>query len=79
MSGETIRATLATIAVRDTVPPDEQLSLLPFKVGELAGFRIGGIIPGRALMLTLAPCLRATSLIAWRAARSASISKSTVR
>jgi hypothetical protein len=54
-SDETIRATLATITVRDTVPPDEQLSLLPFKVGELAGFHIGGIIPGRAVMLTDAP------------------------
>ena len=29
----------------------EQLGLLPFRVGELAGFRVGGIIPGRAVML----------------------------
>jgi hypothetical protein len=47
-----IRATLASVKVRDTVPADEQLSLLPFKVGELAGFRIGGVVPGRAVMLT---------------------------
>jgi hypothetical protein len=47
-----IRASLATVAVRSTVPEDEQLGMLPFKVGELAGFRIGGVIPGRAVMLT---------------------------
>ena len=46
-----IRAALATLAIRNTVPVEEQLSLLPFKVGELAGFRVGGIVPGRALML----------------------------
>ena len=46
-----IRASLATLAIRNTVPVEEQLSLLPFKVGELAGFRVGGIVPGRALML----------------------------
>lgn len=48
----TIRAALASIVVRPTVPPEEQLSLLPFQVNELAGFKIGGIIAGRALMLT---------------------------
>src|SRR5262249_29459443 len=46
-----IRAALASLAVRDTVPDEEQLGLLPFKVGELAGFRISGIMPGRAVML----------------------------
>jgi hypothetical protein len=46
-----IRAALATLAIRTTVPVDEQLSLLPFKVGEFAGFRLAGIIPGRAAML----------------------------
>jgi hypothetical protein len=46
-----IRAALATLAIRNTVPVEEQLSLLPFKVSDLAGFRVGGIVPGRALML----------------------------
>ena len=50
-----IRAALATVAIRTTVPPDEQLELLPFKVGELAGFRIAGVVPGRAVMLSDAP------------------------
>ena len=35
-----------------TIPVEEQLSLLPFGVRELAGFRIGGVLPGRAIMLT---------------------------
>jgi hypothetical protein len=39
------------LAVRDTVPAEEQLSLLPFKVSDLAGFRVSGIVPGRAVML----------------------------
>jgi hypothetical protein len=46
-----IRATLSSLAIRSVVPIDEQLGLLPFKVGELAGFGIAGIMPGRALML----------------------------
>jgi hypothetical protein len=50
-----IRASLATLAFRATVPIDEQLGLLPFKIGELSGFRIAGVIPGRAVMLSDAP------------------------
>jgi hypothetical protein len=50
-----IRASLATLAFRATVPVDEQLGLLPFKVGEFSGFRIAGVIPGRAVMLSDAP------------------------
>jgi hypothetical protein len=47
-----IRAALATVAVRTTVPTEEQLSLLPFTVAELAGFKVGGVVPGRAVMLS---------------------------
>jgi hypothetical protein len=47
-----IRAALATLALRQTVPVEEQLGLLPFRVGELAGFRVGGVMAGRAVMLT---------------------------
>jgi hypothetical protein len=50
-----IRTSLATLAFRAAVPVDEQLGLLPFKVGELSGFRIAGVIPGRAVMLSDAP------------------------
>jgi hypothetical protein len=46
-----VRAALATLAIRTTVPVDEQLGLLPFKVGELAGFHVAGVAPGRAVIL----------------------------
>jgi hypothetical protein len=46
-----IRAALATLAIRTTVPDAEKLSLLPFTVGDLAGFQIESVLPGRAVML----------------------------
>lgn len=54
-----IRAALATLVIRPNVPIEEQLGLVPFKVDELAGFRIAGVIPGRAVMLTDTPADRA--------------------
>jgi hypothetical protein len=50
-----IRAMLASVAIRATVPVDEQLGLLPFRIGELAGFKVGAVMPGRAVMLSDAP------------------------
>jgi len=50
-----VRAALATLSVRASVPDDEQLGLLPFKVGDLAGFHIESVLPGRALMLVDPP------------------------
>jgi hypothetical protein len=50
-----VRGFLATVAVRPSVPDSERLSLLPFKVADLAGFHIDDILPGRALMLVDAP------------------------
>jgi hypothetical protein len=52
VSDATIRAALASLAVRTVVPDEEKLSLLPFKVGDLAGFKIGSVVPGRAMLLT---------------------------
>jgi len=49
---DAVRAALTSVAVRAEVPVEEQLSLLPFRVGELAGFRVGGLLAGRAVMLT---------------------------
>ena len=46
-----MRDTLATLAVRASVPEAERLSLLPFTVGNLAGFHIDDVLPGRASML----------------------------
>jgi hypothetical protein len=47
-----IQSALSSVAIRATVPAEEQLGMLPFRVGDLAQFRIGGVIPGRAIMLT---------------------------
>jgi hypothetical protein len=46
-----VRDALATLSVRAGVPDAERLSLVPFKVGDLAGFRIDDVLPGRALIL----------------------------
>jgi hypothetical protein len=50
-----MRDTLATLALRDSVPEAEQLSLLPFTVGDMAGFHIDQVLPGRALLLVDKP------------------------
>lgn len=50
-----LRAALATLAVRAKVPESEELDLLPFAVGDLAGFKVDGVLRGRALMLSDAP------------------------
>ncbi len=50
-----LRDTLATLALRDSVPDAEQLSLLPFIIGDMAGFHIDEVLPGRALMLVDKP------------------------
>jgi hypothetical protein len=52
---DAIRAALMSVSVRPNVPVQEQLSLLPFHVNELAGFKVGGVLAGRALMLTDGP------------------------
>jgi hypothetical protein len=47
-----IRTAFASIALRPEVPVAEQLGLLPFKVSDLAGFKVGGVLAGRAVILT---------------------------
>jgi hypothetical protein len=47
-----VRTALATLAIRSAVPQEEELSLLPFTVGDLAGFHIDGVIRGHALVLS---------------------------
>ncbi len=56
-----MRDALATLAVRASVPDAEQLSLLPFTVGNLAGFHVDQVLPGRAMMLIDAPTATATT------------------
>jgi hypothetical protein len=50
-SDQTLRTALATLALRAKVPEEEELSLLPFAVGDLAGFHVDDVLRGRALML----------------------------
>jgi hypothetical protein len=50
-----MRAALASLAARATVPDAEKLSLLPFAIGDLAGFHIQRVLPGRALLLLDTP------------------------
>jgi hypothetical protein len=50
-----VRAALATLAVRATIPDAEKLSLLPFTLGDLAGFHVENVLPGRAVMLIDTP------------------------
>jgi hypothetical protein len=50
-SEEAMRATFATLAVRPNVPEAEQLSLIPFRIGELAGFHVEDVLPGRGIVL----------------------------
>lgn len=50
-SDQVVRAALQTLAVRAHIPDAEQLSLIPFKIGDLAGFNVEDVIPGRAIML----------------------------
>jgi hypothetical protein len=46
-----IRAALATLTVRASVPDAEKLSLLPFTIGDLAGFHVQNVLAGRAVLL----------------------------
>lgn len=50
-----VRAALATLSVRASVPQEEELRLLPFTIGDLAGFHVEGVMPGRAIVLGDAP------------------------
>jgi hypothetical protein len=50
-----VRASLATLAVRATIPDAEKLSLLPFTLADLAGFHVENVLPGRAVMLIDTP------------------------
>src|SRR5579859_3787644 len=50
-SDAAVRAALGTLALRGNVPDTELLTMLPFRVGDLAGFRVANVISGRALLL----------------------------
>lgn len=54
-SDNVVRAALTTLALRAKVPEAEELSLLPFSIGDLAGLQIDGVVRGRAVLLSVPP------------------------
>jgi len=50
-----VRAALATLSVRPNIPEAEELGLLPFQVGDLAGFHVDDVLRGSAVMLSDRP------------------------
>ncbi len=50
-----IRTALASATVRASIPVEEQLSLVPFQVSDLAGFRVVRVLPGLAVQFTDGP------------------------
>jgi hypothetical protein len=50
-----IRTALGSLVARPHVPIDEQLTLVPFMVGETAGLRLVRVVPGAAVQFTDGP------------------------
>jgi hypothetical protein len=50
-----VRTMLTSLTARPHVPPDEQLMMVPFKVGETAGMRLVRVVPGVAVQFTDGP------------------------
>lgn len=50
-----IRASLASLTARTAVPPQEQLAVVPFKIGDTAGLRLVRVVPGVAAQFTDGP------------------------
>jgi len=50
-----LRAALASVTVRAKLSPDEMLAVLPYRLGELGGFRLLRTSPDGTAVLTLGP------------------------
>jgi hypothetical protein len=50
-----LRASFATLTLRETVPEAEKFELLPYRFGDLAGFHLVQAIPGGTAVLTFGP------------------------
>jgi hypothetical protein len=50
-----LRASLASLALRESVPDEEKFGLLPYRFGDLAGFRLVQAIPTGIAILTSGP------------------------
>jgi hypothetical protein len=58
-----VRTLLTSVAVRPEVPIQEQLGLLPFRLGEMAGFKVAGVLPGRGVLLSDVPAAAGSGTI----------------
>ena len=54
-SEQAVRAAFASLVVRASVPDAEQLALVPFTIGDLAGFHIEDVLPARGIVLVDPP------------------------
>lgn len=53
---DAIRKALSTVTLRGEIPGEEVLSMMPFKLNDLAGFTtIRSLVPGRAVLLSEVP------------------------
>lgn len=50
-----LRAALASVIVRDKLPPDEMLAVLPYRLADLGGFRLLRVTPDGTAVLTFGP------------------------
>jgi hypothetical protein len=50
-----VEAALTSVALRPSIPVQEELGLLPFRFDDLAGFRVVRVLPGNVAMLTDGP------------------------
>src|SRR5262249_11417267 len=50
-----VRAALTTLVLRTTIPTEEQLGLLPYRIDELAGFRVVRVLGSNLVMMTDGP------------------------
>jgi hypothetical protein len=50
-----VRTALASLTSRPSVPVDEQLQLVPFRIGDTAGMRLVRVVPGVAAQFTDGP------------------------
>jgi hypothetical protein len=60
-SDATLREALATVAVRPPLPDEQQLVLLPYRIGDLGGFRLVRARPDGVALLTYGPDTAATA------------------
>jgi hypothetical protein len=54
-SDQAVRAAFATLVVRSSVPEAEQLALVPFAIGDMAGFHVEDVLPARGIVLVDPP------------------------